>query len=257
MFKMNRMQNNNVKRAVIVGASSGIGAELASKLAGEGYRLVLLARREGNLKALCDRINSEVGERRAQFITHNVADYQSIPLIFDQIVDIMGGLDLIVYNSGVLIPVGAQEYDFSKDLETMQINLLGAMAWLNRAADYFQKQGAGQIVGVSSVGGERGRTSAPAYNTSKAALNTYLESLRNRLSRRGVHVLTVKPGFVSTDMIHNAKTSFWVAPVDAAIADIWKGIRDRKQEVYTPARWGIVGWVMRNAPSFLMRRLAV
>jgi short-subunit dehydrogenase len=131
------------------------------------------------------------------------------------------------------------------------------MAWLNRAADYFQKLGAGQIVGISSVGGERGRTGAPAYNTSKAALNTYLESLRNRLSRRGVHVLTIKPGFVSTDMIQNAKTSFWVAPVDAAIADIWKGIRDRKQEVYTPARWGIVGWVMRNAPSFLMRRLAV
>ncbi|MBV6394008.1 MAG: putative oxidoreductase [Anaerolineales bacterium] len=251
------MQTQNVKRALIVGASSGIGAELARKLAGEGYRLMLLARREGNLKALCGRINSEVGERRAQFIAHDVADYQSIPLLFAQAVDIMGGLDLVVYNSGALIPVGAQEYNFSKDLATMQINLLGAMAWLNQAADYFQKQGAGQIVGISSVGGERGRTSAPAYNTSKAALNTYLESLRNRLARRGAHVLTVKPGFVSTDMIHNAKTSFWVAPIAAAVADIWKGIRDRKQEVYTPARWRIVGWLMRNAPSFVMRRLAV
>ncbi|MBV6449432.1 MAG: putative oxidoreductase [Anaerolineales bacterium] len=250
-------QNNNRKRAVIVGASSGIGAELARKLADEGYRLMLLARRDGNLKALCDRINSEVGEMRAQYVVHNVADYQRIPQIFNQVVDFLGGLDLIVYNSGVLIPVGAQEYDFSKDLETMQINILGAMAWLNPAADYFQKQGAGQIVGISSVGGERGRTGAPAYNTSKAALNAYLESLRNRLSRRGVNVLTVKPGFISTDMIQNAKTSFWVAPVNAAVADIWKGIRDRKQDAYTPARWRIVGWVMRNAPSFLMRRLAV
>lgn len=250
-------QNNNLKRAVIVGASSGIGAELARKLADEGYRLMLLARREGNLKALCDQINSEVGERRAQYVVHNVADYQRIPQIFNQVVDCLGGLDLIVYNSGVLIPIGAQEYDFSKDLETMQINILGAMAWLNPAADYFQKQGAGQIVGISSVGGERGRTGAPAYNTSKAALNAYLESLRNRLSRRGVNVLTVKPGFISTDMIQNAKTSFWVAPVNAAVADIWKGIRDRKQDAYTPARWRIVGWVMRNAPSFLMRRLAV
>jgi short-subunit dehydrogenase len=58
-------------------------------------------------------------------------------------------------------------------------------------------------------------------------------------------------------MIQNAKTSFWVAPIEAAVADIWKGIRDRKQEVYTPARWGVVGWLMRHAPSFVMRRLAV
>ncbi|MCC6298779.1 MAG: SDR family NAD(P)-dependent oxidoreductase [Anaerolineales bacterium] len=256
-MKLHGLQNEDVKRAVIVGASSGIGAELARKLAGEGYRLMLLARRERHLKALCDGINSTVGERRAQFSAHDVADHQNVPALFKRVVEVLGGLDLIVYNSGVLIPVGAQEYDFSKDLLTMQINLLGAMAWLNQAADYFQKQGAGQIVGISSVGGERGRTSAPAYNTSKAALNTYLESLRNRLARRGVHVLTVKPGFVSTDMIHNAKTSFWVAPIDAAVADIWKGIRERKQEVYTPARWRIVGWVMRNAPSFLMKRLAI
>lgn len=250
------MQNTNIKRAVIVGASSGIGAELAVKLANEGYQLVLLARREGKLKAHCDRINSEVGERRASYLLHNVTDYHLTPALFDQIVDILGGLDLIVYNSGVLLPVGAEEFNFAKDLEIMQTNTLGAMAWLNIAADYFQQRGAGQIVGISSVGGERGRTGAPAYNTSKAALNTYLESLRNRLTRRGVHVLTVKPGFVSTDMIRNAKTSFWIAPVDVAVADIWKGIRDRKQEVYTPARWGVVGWFMRNTPSFVMQRLA-
>ncbi|HMS00860.1 MAG TPA: SDR family NAD(P)-dependent oxidoreductase [Anaerolineales bacterium] len=251
------MQTMDVKRAAIVGASSGIGAELALKLAREGYQLVLLARRERKLEALCRRINSEVGEESARFIVHDVTDFDSIPTRFQQVVELLGGLDLIVFNSGLLIPVGKHEFDFSKDRAIMQTNILGAMAWLNLAAIYFQSQGSGQIVGISSVGGERGRTGAPAYNASKAALNTYLESLRNRLSKHGVRVLTVKPGFISTDMIQHASVGFWIAPVDTAVSDIWRGIRQRKQEVYTPGRWRWVAWLLRHAPSALMRRLAV
>lgn len=251
------MKHTSDKRAVIIGASSGIGAELARQLAREGYQLMLLARREDKLKALYMEINREVRERRAQYIAHDVTDFQSIPLLFDQILGILGRMDLIVYNAGILLPVDGREFNFSKDMAIMQTNVLGAMAWLDLAAEYFQKRGAGQIVGISSVGGERGRTGAPAYNASKAALNTYLEALRNRLARFGVHVLTVKPGFISTDMIQNAKGSFWVAPVDLAVSDILNGIRKQKQEVYTPKRWRVVGWLMRNTPSFVMRRLAI
>lgn len=251
------MQNIKAKRAVIVGASSGIGAELALKLAREGYQLVLLARREEKLKTLCQRIRSDVREGLARFIVHDVTDFDSVPIDFLQAVELLGGLDLIVFNSGVLIPTGKHEFNFSKDMEVMQTNILGAMAWLNQAAAYFQSQGSGQIVGISSVGGERGRSGAPAYNTSKAALNTYLESLRNRLSRYGVHVLTVKPGFISTDMIQNARVSFWIAPVDSTVSDIWRGIRQRRQEIYTPGRWRWIAWLLRHAPSSLMRRLAV
>lgn len=251
------MQTMDGRRAVIVGASSGIGAELALKLAREGYQLVLLARREGKLEALCRKINSEIREGSASFIAHDVTDFDAIPIRFQQVVELLGGLDLIVFNSGLLIPVGKHEFDFSKDMAIMQTNILGAMAWLNLAAIYFQSQGSGHIVGISSVGGERGRTGAPAYNTSKAALNTYLEALRNRLSQHGVHVLTVKPGFISTDMIQNASVSFWVSPVHTAVSDIWRGIRQRRQEVYTPGRWRWVALLLRHAPSSLMRRLAV
>lgn len=250
------MQNITVKKAIIVGASSGIGAELARKLAFEGYHLMLLARREVKLKALCDRINSEVQERRVQYIPHDVTNFQSIPTLFDQIINMLGGLDMIVYNSGILISIGTQEFNFSKDLEIMKTNILGAIAWLDLAAGYFQKHGTGQIVGISSVGGERGRTGAPAYNTSKAALNTYLEALRNRLSRHNVHVLTVKPGFIETEMLSSGN-GFWVAPVEVAINDIWKAIRTRKQEIYTPGRWRWIGWLLRNMPSFVMRQFAI
>jgi short-subunit dehydrogenase len=96
---------------------------------------------------------------------------------------------------------------------------------------------------------------APAYNTSKAALTTYLEALRNRLTRKGVHVLTVKPGFVATEMLKNAPRTFWVISPEQAAKDIYAAMRARKQEIYTPARWGWLMFVIRNLPSFIFRRL--
>lgn len=249
------MQSTKLNLALLIGASSGIGAGLARKLARENYQLTLLARREEKLQALCNGINFESQRRHAQSMAHDVTDFQSIPLLFDQIMGVMGGLDLIVYNSGILLPVGAQEFNFAKDLEVMETNILGAMAWLNLAAVYFQRRGTGQIVGISSVGGERGRKGAPAYNTSKAALNTYLESLRNRLSQHGVHVLTVKPGFIATEMLPQGQ-GFWVAPVHIAVNDIWNAIRTRKQEIYTPARWRWVAAFMRNMPSLYWRKVS-
>lgn len=180
----------------------------------------LLARREDKLKALCGRINSAVDERRAEYLVHDVTEYEPIPLLYERALKILGEVDLVIYNSGILLPIGS--------------------------AEYFQKRGAGQIVGISSVGGEHGRTGAPAYNRFKAAINIYLEALRNRLLRFGIHVLTVKPGFISTAMIQNARESFWVAPVELAVSDTLRGIHKRKQEAYTPGRWRVAGWLLRN-----------
>lgn len=137
----------------------------------------------------------------------------------------------------------------------MQVNLLGALAWLNPVAALFQSQKGGQIVGISSVAGERGRVGNPSYNASKAALTSYLESLRNRLTRYGVHVLTVKPGFVETALLAGAKGTFWVIPAEQACRDIWNAIRKHKQDIYTPARWRLVMLILRSVPSFIFRKL--
>ena len=107
----------------------------------------------------------------------------------------------------------------------LETNLLGAVAWLNQAARLFERMGGGQIVGISSIAGERGRVAGPVYNTSKAALNTYLEALRNRLTRHGVNVLTVRPGFVQTELLKNSPKTFWVISPEQAADDIWHAIR--------------------------------
>jgi len=244
------------RRAIIVGASSGIGAALARRLAREGYTLALLSRRVDLLNGLCAEIESAAGEPRALAYAHDATDYQSVPDLLQRILQDLGGLDLFVYNAGVALPTGFKHYNFEKDLSTTQTNYLGALAWLNPVAALFQSQGAGTIVGTSSVAGDRGRIGNPSYNASKAALSSYLESLRNRLSRRGVHVLTVKPGYVATEINQGQKGLFWVISTDQAAADLWKAIRRRRQVVYTPGRWGLVMLVVRHIPSFIFRRLS-
>jgi len=244
------------KRAILIGASSGIGAALARRLACEGYSLALLARREDLLRALCDEINRMAGEIRAVYYVHDVTDYDSVPGLLQKIVADLGGLDLFIYNSGIALPLGMKRYEFDKDRRVTEVNYLGALAWLNPVAAMFNYLRAGTIVGISSVAGERGRVGTPSYNASKAALTCYLEALRNRLTRRGVHVLTVKPGYVRTDLSAGVKRLFFDISPERAADDIWRAIRRRRQEVYTAPIWRLVMLVVRNIPSLLFRRMS-
>lgn len=251
------------RRALLIGASSGIGAALARQLARDGYTLALLARRADLLEALCTTINAvpsgddKPGERRAIPFIHDVTDTAGVPVLLDQVVSALGGLDLAVYCAGVSLHQGLDGWDSQKNRTMMEVNAIGAMAWLDPIGEMFQHFKRGQIVGISSVAGERGRVNNPAYNASKAALTAYLEALRNRLTRDGVTVLTVKPGFVDTQMVeHLERTPFVISPEQAA-ADISKAIRKKKQEVYVPARWRLIMLVIRNTPSVIFRRMNI
>ncbi len=245
------------RKCIIVGASSGIGAALARRLAAEGYSLALLARRADLLQALCREINTSTGEPCAFPYVHDVTDTASVPDLLHQILGDLGGLDLIIYCAGLSLPSGMGHYEFDKDLLVTQVNYIGALAWLDPVARLFHRLHTGQIVGISSVAGERGRVALPAYYASKAALTSYLESLRNRLTRRGVHVLTVKPGYVQTAMLDLVKRPFLVIPPERAAADIYRAIRRRKQDIYTPSIWRWIMLVIRNIPSFIFRHLSI
>ncbi len=246
------------KRVILVGASSGIGAALALRLAHEGYALALLARRMDRLSELCETINREYQEPRAFPYEHDVANTDSVPALLHEIVSDLGGLDLFIYNAGVNFPPGPEQLNFEQDREMMSVNVIGAMAWLTPVADMFKSLRGGQIVGVSSVAGDRGRVGNPGYNTSKAALTTYLEALRNRLTRYGVHVLTVKPGFVQTDMLKAAQgaTPFTIS-AERAAGDIWNAIRKRRQVIYTASIWRWIMLAIQHTPSAIFRRLSI
>jgi len=242
------------RRAIVVGASSGLGAALVRRLATRGYRVAAVARRETELAALRDSINQGSRQPVCAYV-HDVTEYGQVPALFDQITRDMGGLDLIIYAAAVQPPVRLHEYDFLKDEAMIRTNLLGAVAWLNQAAARFERAGSGQIVGISSIAGDRGRVASPVYNASKAGLNTYLEALRNRLSRHGVTVTTIKPGFIDTDLLKNAAKTFWVISPEEAAARTLAAADARQQVAYVPPRWRLVGMVVRAIPSFIFRRL--
>jgi short-subunit dehydrogenase len=246
------------RRGIIIGASDGIGAALARRLAREGYTLALLARRKDKLESLCQEINQTSNEGRARAYMHDVAEYEKAPDLLRRIVADLGGLDVVVFVAGVNQPPGGiDKYNFANDRRMIEINLLGAMAWLTPVAELFQSARAGQIVGIGSVAGDRGRVGNPGYNTSKAGLATYLEALRNRLTRHGVNVLTVKPGFVQTEMVKAAQgPTPLLIPAEKAAEDIVRAMKKRGQMIYTPSIWRWIMLAIQHTPSFIFRRLS-
>jgi short-subunit dehydrogenase len=247
---------NPRRRGIIIGASEGLGAELARSLAREGYGLALLARRKDQLDALCLELNQTGAVARAY--VHDVREYNKVPALLRKIVADLGGLDLVVYVAAVNLPPGGiDKYNFENDRAMIEVNLLGAMAWLHPIAEMFQSAKTGQIVGISSVAGDRGRVGNPGNNVSKAGLTTYLEALRNRLTRQGVNVLTVKPGFLKTKMLKAAMgpTPFAIEPSKAA-QDILKAMKKRKQVIYTASIWRWIMLAIQHTPSVIFRRLS-
>jgi short-subunit dehydrogenase len=244
------------KTALVVGGSSGIGAALVRTLVQKGYCVAAVARRESVLSQLCADVNkSASNSAKALYYPHNVADFEGTAALFQQITADLGGLELIVYTAGVQPPMAEDEYSFEKDSAMVNVNLLGAMAWLGPAAARFERAQAGHIVGISSIAADRGRRMNPGYNASKAGLDTYLEALRNRLSRYGVTVTTIKPGFVDTRLLENAPRTMWVISPGEAAQQIYRAIERRKQTVYIPKRWRLVSLVIKLMPSMIFRRM--
>ncbi len=248
---------NRTERVLVIGASSGIGRAVAECLLRGGAhvppcRVALVARRGEALTELSSQYPG-----RAPVFVHDVRDYASVPGLFQEIAHELGGLDLVVYASGVMPNVEENEYTFGKDRETIEVNVLGAMAWLDEAARRFTQVRSGVIVGISSIAGERGRRGNPAYASSKAALTTYLESLRNRLGRYGVRVLTIKPGFVDTAMVAGKPGLVMMVSAERAAELIVRAIRRGKQTAYIPARWRLVAGLLKLVPSWLFKHVPV
>ena len=244
------------KRAIIVGASSGIGEALARALTADGCRVALVARREDRLRALAQGLNDDAGEVAALPYSHDVTDTGKVPALFETITRDLGGVDLVIYAAGIMPRVGPEEYDTAKDAETIAANFTGAVAWLNEAARRFEKAKSGTIVGISSVAGDRGRRGNPVYGATKAALNAYLESLRNRIERRGAFVVTIKPGPVDTPMTQGLKMPGMIAPEQAA-AEILLAAKDKVRVAYVPGKWKPIMAVIRAIPAPIFKYLNI
>lgn len=242
--------------AIVVGASSGIGAAIARRLALEGRKVAMLARREPELRAMAATIDDTLGKQLAFPYVHDAADHDKVEELWQRIEADLGEVDELHFVAGVMPPVAIDEFDMHKDLVQLQVNAIGGIAWVNAAAKRFQAKGKGCIVGVSSVAQDRGRVGKPGYHASKAAFDTFLESVRNRLWKKGVQVTTIRPGFVETPMTTGLPLKGAIS-ADKAAGLILRARDKRKALAYVPFKWRIIMTVIRHIPSFVFRRMTI
>lgn len=232
-----------MKRAIVVGASSGIGRELASVLAERGYVVGATGRRA----ELLDELSSGAGGRIVAAAFD--ACSSDIAKELGALVERLGGLDLFVFCAGTgdLNP----DLDYGIESRTNRLNVDAFTAAVGFAYGYFARHGGGHIAAVTSVMGLRGSGAAPSYAASKAYQINYLEGLRQKAAkeRTGITITDLRPGSVETDMM-KGEGHFWIASPTEAARVIAGAIGKKKAVAYVTPRWQTVGtllkWLPRN-----------
>ena len=184
--------------ALVTGASSGIGESTAEALADAGASVALAARREEELEALADRIESEGGETLV--VPTDVTDEQQVRGMIDTTVDELGRLDVLVNNAGVMLLEAVEDADTDDWRRMVEVNLLGLMTACHAALPVMREQGSGHIVNVSSVAGRQAGANASGYNATKFGVNGFTEALRQETTDDGVRTTVVEPGLVDTEL---------------------------------------------------------
>jgi len=242
-----------MRRVLIFGATSAIAHATARLFAADGDRLFLVARDRDKLQAAADDLRLR-GASRVETATMDARDYDRHQGLIEEACRSLGGLDTALIAHGTLPDQKACEKSFELTRREWEINALSVISLLTHLANHFESQGYGSLTVISSVAGDRGRHSNYVYGAAKAAVTTFAQGLRNRLHRSGVHVLTVKPGFVDTPMTADfRKGPLWVGP-EVVAAGIYRAINHRRDVVYLPWFWYPAMLVIRAMPESIFKR---
>jgi len=238
-----------MKKAIVIGASSGIGRELAKILVRNGYVVGIMARRMHLLNSLRDEIKGEVFVRGI-----DARDADAAMEVLANFIKEMNGVDLIVISAGT----GDinDNLDWHLEHETIRTNITGFAAFANVAIHHFIEKGSGHLVGISSISALRGGRESPAYNASKAFESSYMEGLRQKIMRLRLPIIVtdIKPGFVKTNMAKGAGI-FWAASAGKAATQIFTAIKKKKTHAYITHRWRLIAWLLKAIPARIYERL--
>ena len=238
-----------MKKAIIVGATSGIGRGLSKLLVDHGFHVGITGRRIDLLTEL-----KKENTNRYYVKSFDIVDTDSIPNHLNELVNSLGGLDLLVICSGT----GDEniDLDFSIEKRTIHTNVLGFTAVADWAFNYFTKNKSGHLVAITSVAGLRGNRQTPSYNATKSYQINYLEGLRQKAkkSKQPIFVTDIRPGFVDTAMAKGDKM-FWVSPVDKAVRQIYTAIKRKGKIVYITKRWLIIAMILKLLPGWILNKM--
>ena len=242
------------KTLLVLGGTSDIGRATAKAFAARGWPVQLAGR---DLDALRREAGDITARSCVAVTTHtfDVLDTSS----FTGFVDALPVLpDTLVCVVGLLGDQARAESDFEHATAIMRSNYEGPALVLGLFADRFLARGTGTIVGVSSVAGDRGRASNYVYGSAKAGFTAFLSGLRNRTAKRGVHVITVKPGFVRTKMTDDMKLPGPLTVDPSVVGEaIFGAVERRSNVIYVAGIWRLVMAVIRSIPEFLFKKLSI
>ena len=232
------------KRAIVIGASSGIGREVALLLMKDGWTVGVAARREEPLREL------------------GAAAWQQIDVTQDdaaarlrQLIAALGGMDLFFYASGI----GKQNRELREDIElaTMQTNAMGFTRMVGEAYRYFAEQGSGHIAAITSIAGTKGLGPAPSYSATKAMQNVYLQALEQQAHARGLNIrfTDIRPGFVDTALLSGDFHYPMMLKPETVAKDIVRTIRNRRHIRVIDWKYRLLTAVWRRIPRCVWRRM--
>jgi short-subunit dehydrogenase len=243
-----------MRRLVIFGATSAIAEATAREFAERGAALFLVGRSTERLAAIAADLRIR-GASHVAFQAQDLRDVGSYEALLNAADQALGGLDAALIAHGTLSNQKECETNVPMLLDEIQTNALSAIVLCTHLANRFEAQKHGVIAVISSVAGDRGRSSNYVYGSAKAAVTAFTSGLRQRLAPAGVFVVTIKPGFVDTPMTAAFKKgALWASP--AAVAkDIRRAMVGGTPVIYTPGFWRLIMWIIRSIPEFVFRKL--
>lgn len=238
-----------MKKAIIVGATSGIGKELSKLLAEDNYKVGITGRRTKLLQNL-----SNSNKKSYLIKSFDITNTDDSISKLEELIKELGGLDLLILSSGT----GElnNELDFNIEREIIDLNVTGFTNMVVCVFKYFEEQKHGHLVAISSIGGLRGSRRAPAYNASKAYQINYIEGIRQKATKlkNSIIVTEVRPGLIDTDMA-KGEDLFWVMPLEKAAKQIYRGIKKKKRIVCVTKRWRLLAFILKHIPNFIHEKM--
>lgn len=243
------MAEERRKRAIVMGASSGIGQAVAERLLRRGWQLGLAARRVEPLRQLADRYPGQV-----VYADVDVND-TAAPMALRELIRRNGGMDLYFHASGI----GKQNPELNPaiELDTMETNAKGFTRMVGEAFRYLREQGGGHIACVTSIAGTKGLGPAPAYSATKALQNTYLQALEQLANSQSLNIrfTDLRPGFVDTPLLSGTHHYPLLLDVDSVADDIVRSVLRKRHVRVIDWRWRCVTTLWKLIPKWIWRKM--
>jgi short-subunit dehydrogenase len=240
---------------IILGATSSMARAFARAVSQDGARVFLAGRDMVDLKASAADCAAR-GAELAEAVAFDARKQDGFSSIIKRVAREDGMINVAVF-VGSMPPQDAIDADPSLIDGTVMDSFTGPAAFLQAIAPEMEERGGGTVVGIGSVAGDRGRIGNYVYGAAKAGFHTYLSGLRNRLTRAGGHVVTVKPGFVDTAMTWGIEGMFLVATPDKVASDILKAVEKKKNTIYTPGFWRLIMTIIKSIPEPIFKKMSV